>query len=115
VPVLTRRKFAVVSSLTLLPVTLACGSSDDDTLEGCDGAGAVSTVDDGHSHTVCIPASDMARMPTVPLLYTTSTADGHTHQLTLSPEQIATLAGSGTVEVTTTVDAGHQHGVTLVG
>jgi hypothetical protein len=111
VPVPTRRKFTLILSLLALA---ACGS-DEDTLAGCDGVGAVSSVNDGHSHTVCVPAADLARRPTVSILYTTSLVMGHTHQITLTPEQIATLAEAGTVEVITTVDAGHSHTFTLGG
>jgi len=113
--VLTRRKFTLISSLAALLGAVGCGG-DDNTLAGCDGVGAVSDVVDGHSHTVCVPASDLARMPSVSILYTTSTAQGHTHQITLSPEQISTLASGGTVaDVTSTVDAGHSHTFTLGG
>jgi hypothetical protein len=115
VPVLTRRKFTLISSLAALLGAVGCGGSDD-TLAGCDGVGAVSDVVEGHSHTVCVPASNLAGMPTVPILYTTSTAEGHTHQITLSPEQNSTLASGGTVaDVVSTMDSGHSHTFTLSG
>ena len=106
----SRRQFVGISSLAL--ALIGCGG-DDGTGGECSGIGATSTVEDGHSHDVCVPASDLGSTSRVALLYTTSSNEGHAHQITLSPEQLETLTAGGVVEVTTTVESGHVHDFTL--
>ena len=113
----SRREFVRLSSLALaLPCGLSCGSGEDDRPAGsCSGVGATSTVVEGHSHEICVPASDLESGISVALLYTTSTDQGHTHQITLSREQLESLTNAGTIEVTSTVAFGHRHAFTLIG
>jgi hypothetical protein len=45
--------------------------------------------------------------------YTTSSADGHTHVVELSSEQLMGIAGGSNVTVTTSVTDAHSHTFTL--
>ncbi len=77
---------------------------------------AVSTVSNGHTHSVGIPASD--QMQAVAMTYTSSTDSAHNHQVTLSASQLSTLAAAGTVTVTSTISTvtgNHTHDFTFVG
>jgi hypothetical protein len=98
--------------LTLVPVATGCGG-EEDAEDNCDGAGAESTANSGHSHTVCVASSDLMNPPASGASYTTSSADGHTHVVELSSEQLMGIAGGSNVTVTTSVTDAHSHTFTL--
>ncbi|MDB5214620.1 MAG: hypothetical protein JWO86_2547 [Myxococcaceae bacterium] len=85
------------------------------TIPGCDGAGAVSTLVLGHTHTVCAPLADLNNPPAGGQTYTTSAAatDGHMHQVILTQAQLMSIAAGQTVMVTTTVVESHTHDFSL--
>jgi hypothetical protein len=69
-----------------------------------------STVVNGHSHSVNVPASDQLH-PT-DTTYTSSTSLNHVHTVTLTANQVSTLASGGSVTVTSSASAvtgNHQH------
>ena len=77
---------------------------------------ATSTVVNAHSHTVNVPSSD--QMKPADTTYTTSSSAGHTHTVTLTAAQLASIAAGGTVTVTTSVNAttgNHTHDFVLQG
>lgn len=110
---LSRRAFLITGgtglvTLIVTPLLPGCGSDDDGTVTStnptvpeCDGAGATSTVAVGHSHTICVPTSDLEEPPLVGSTYTTSSSDGHDHTLRLSRVQLMELEQDQTVTVTT--------------
>lgn len=120
---LSRREFLITGggglvTLVLTPLLPACTSSSDGTvsstnptLPGCDGAGETSTVVLGHSHTLCVPASDLNAPPAAGATYTTSTADGHTHTVALTPPQLSAVAQGQSVRVTTALGGTSQSGL----
>ncbi|MFJ7159980.1 WD40/YVTN/BNR-like repeat-containing protein [Streptomyces sp. NPDC101118] len=74
-------------------------------------AGAGTSFDSGHSHSVTVPAADMTA-PTAPHTYTTTSGGTtpHTHVVSFTAQQFARLAGGGRVTLTTSSDAtGHTH------
>jgi hypothetical protein len=130
-----RRQFLVTAmqaaagagvTLLLTPLIAGCGSSDNGstptpttttnpTVPGCDGAGATSTSVLGHTHTVCVPLSDLNSPPAGGRTYATSGAstDGHVHQITLSQAQLTAIAGGQSVGITTTIVESHTHDFAL--
>lgn len=110
---LSRRAFMITSgtgfvTLILTPLLPGCGSDDDGTTTStnptvptCDGAGATSTVAVGHSHTICVPASDLDGPPPLGMTNSTSNTDGHDHTVFLTRTQLGELNQDQTVTVTT--------------
>ena len=77
---------------------------------------SVSTTVNAHTHEVGIPASD--QMKNAATTYTSSSTSAHDHMVTLSANQLTTLAQGGTVTVTSTnstVTGNHTHDFTFVG
>lgn len=121
---LTRREFLgqATVALVLTPFVAACGSSDSSsgtttstnpTVPGCDGVGDTSTVVEGHAHTLCVRAADLATPPAAGLQLTTGTTAGHAHAVTLTAAQLGAIASGQSVTVTTGVTNSHAHGFTL--
>ena len=61
----------------------------------------------GHTHSVSVPESalDGSSAQT----FTTSSAGGHTHMITLSANSLATIRAGGSVTVTSTTNGNHTH------
>ena len=72
---------------------------------------AVSTVEDGHSHSAQIPIADFALAAN--RTYNASNSDGHFHMVTLSASQLASLGTGSAVTVTSTSDFAHTHRFTF--
>lgn len=118
-----RREFLhALAALTVLPVA-GCdgGPTGDDTGEPADdtgegtltcviGDGSGTGTGAGHSHTVTIPEADVE--DGVGGTYTSSSSQAHTHEVTLTDEEMATLRDDCQVEVTTT-DEAHEHTWTI--
>ena len=91
-------------------------------LIGCDEAfnpsavadlSSVSTVVLGHSHTINVPAADQLHPATT--TYTSSNVGAHVHMVTLTEDQLRTLAKGGSVTVTSTNSGTHTHDFTFQG
>ena len=81
-------------------------------LSGC-GAGAITN---NHGHAVSIPVADLDA--TTNRTYSIMGTATHDHSITLTPAQLATLKGGGTVVVSSTVTTAagfgsHNHDVTV--
>ena len=103
---------AVVGALYLV----GCGNSSPSSPSATADIQSTSSVSNGHSHTVGVPASD--QMKAVAVVYTSSNVLAHDHQVTLSATQMTTLASGGSVTVTSTnstVTGNHSHDFTFVG
>jgi hypothetical protein len=126
---ISRRQFTI--TLVLTPVAswlAACGggdgyggsgsardgtTSDTSPTIACDGVGAKSSLVEGHAHDLCVPANDLSSPPGGGATYTTTTEDGHTHQVTLDAAQLAAVGRGEVVRVTTTTTEGHVHTYSL--
>ena len=75
-----------------------------------------STVVNGHSHTANVPASD--QLHPVSTTYTSSTASAHNHTVSLTVDQLSTIASGGSVTISSTastVTGNHRHDFTFQG
>jgi len=96
-------------------MAFGCGSSTSPSSTVADLA-VTSTVVNGHSHTVNVPAND--QLHPADTTYTTSSTLNHTHTVTLTAAQLSSIASGGTVTVTTSASAVtgiHTHDFTFQG
>ena len=91
-------------------------------LIGCDEAfnpsavadiSSVSTVNAGHSHTINVPSAD--QLHPAAKTYTSTNVFAHVHMVTLTEDQLRTLATGGSVTVTSTTSGTHAHDFTFQG
>ena len=117
---MTRRTF-VIEAGKAFPVVIGalyvigCGSSPTSPSSTAD-VSSTSTVVNGHTHTVGVPASDQNHPATT--TYSSSTDSAHFHMVTLSASQLSTIASGGSVTVTSTtstVTGNHTHDFTFQG
>jgi hypothetical protein len=114
----TRREFLSELWVTLLLVPIAapaCGSAGSGAGTGgggCNGLDPTSTVALGHTHTVCVPQTDIDSPPAGGATYTTSGPDP-THTLTLTQAELRAIQSGQPVTVTTSVANNHTHDFTL--
>lgn len=114
--ILTRRELLSRSTaLLLVPVVGAisgCASSSGGSSGGpagsCDGVFETSTVTDNHTHTLCVPTTDLTSPPAAGMTYTTSIALNHSHTVMLTQAQLETIESGGSVTVTTSSPAPHD-------
>lgn len=105
---------------------LGCSSSDDDgdtnpnpnpdpdpDQANCleDGTNSSVATAAGHSHNFTVPKEDVAAG--VEKTYVMTNVNSHTHQVTITAAQFATLQGNNSVTATSTSDAGHTHSVSV--
>jgi hypothetical protein len=111
---MTRRELLSKSTVLLLLVPVACSSSNATTIPSnldastCNGVFELSTVTNNHTHTLCVPFTDLSAPPTAGVTYTTSTDDGHNHTVVLTQAQLQTIAGGSSVTVTTSTPFPHD-------
>jgi hypothetical protein len=110
----TRREFLKGSVVTflLIPVATSCGS---DNPSACQGTGGTSTPagDGPHTHTLCVPVADLTNPPASGRTYLTSSADGHSHSILITQQQLQTIAANQGITLTTAATLGHSHDFTL--
>ena len=125
----TRRQFTVTSvTLVLTPIASwlagACGGSDGygggdgntsstNPTIACDGLGSQSSVAEGHTHELCVPANDLASPPSGGATYGTTTTEGHLHRVTIDAAGLGAINRGESVRVTTTNENGHVHNFSL--
>ena len=118
----TRREFltGATTTLVLIPVaalglgTEACSSSSTDGSSGgaCNGVASTSSVANNHTHTVCVPTTDLTNPPASGASYTTSIALGHSHTVALTQQQLQSINGGQSVTVTSTgVEPNHDFSI----
>jgi hypothetical protein len=93
-----------------------CGSSSPASPSNVAQIVSTSTTVNGHAHTVNVPASD--QIHPADTTYTSSSNSSHTHQVTLTADQLSTLAMGGSVTVTSTnstTTGNHRHDFTFQG
>ena len=118
---LNRREFLTTAAggfvtLLLTPILSACGSdtsptstTTNPTNPTCDGAGETSSITLGHSHTLCVPLSDLDDPPAAGATYSTGVTEAHQHQVTLTRAQLMSVAQGQTVNVMTSTVESHTH------
>ncbi len=115
----TRREVLSATTLLLLvPLApLACSSSSSgsgntspgsDGGNGCDGIFDTSTVTNNHTHTLCVPTSDLTNPPAAGVVYTTSVSLMHSHTVNLTQAQLKSIESGTAVTVTTSSPAAHD-------
>ncbi len=117
---ITRRELLAKSTVLLLvPVAVAAcssssspasgGSSEDaGGGNGCNGIFETSTVAGNHTHTLCVPTTDLTAPPAAGVTYTTSFDDGHDHTVVLTQAQLQSIEGGTAVTVTTSAPVPHN-------
>lgn len=121
----TRREvLSATTMLLLVPLApLACSSSSSSSSSGsgsssgggnngCDGIFETSTVTDNHTHTLCVPTTDLTSPPAAGKTYTTSVTLMHSHTVTLTQAQLQSIEGGTAVTVMTSGPAAHNFTIT---
>ena len=65
----------------------------------------------GHSHSFTVPREDVEAGEEK--TYVMSNVNSHTHQVTISSAQFATLQANNSISATSTSDSGHTHSVSV--
>jgi hypothetical protein len=109
----TRRAFLRAGAWLVSMPLAGCASSKPPI--DCDGDSSVSTVNADHTHTLCVPSTDLASPPPGGFSYNSSSSGAmpHTHDVSLSQVQLAQLAAGQTVTVTSGSNLGHTHDFTI--
>jgi hypothetical protein len=106
----------------VVPAVLqACStsSSNGEPSNSCSGTDPLSTNNEGHTHSVCVPTADMTSPPAAGATYTSSNDGNHTHTITLTAEQLSSIASGHSVTVTSSSDVdpttqvAHTHNWTI--
>ena len=114
-PVVDRRTF-VIEAGKAFPVVLGalyvvgCGNSGPTNPSTIADVSSTSTVVNAHTHSANVPASD--QLHPADATYTSSSSLSHVHMVTLSANQLSTIASGGSVTVTSTsstVTGNHAH------
>jgi hypothetical protein len=113
-----RRKFLIGLGMALIagPAVISlkgCGSSSSDNAAApANGFSVTSNPDNtGHTHNVAIPLADLATPPSGGATYT---SDGsHTHQITLTQQQLTEINNGASDTVRSTVVNNHSHEWTI--
>jgi hypothetical protein len=123
----TRRMFLTKATATLVMVPLACSMAADPASgpgdagtpapdgDVCDGVLTTSTNVSQHTHTLCVPESDLTSPPPNGATYTSSNVNDplnnvfHTHTVDLTAQQLSTINGGGQVVVTASTSDFHNH------
>jgi hypothetical protein len=109
---LTRREMLLGTA-----VLAACGGGDDGpsidapAAASCTMNGTVATINGNHGHTLTIPAADVSAG--AERTYDITGTSPHSHMVTVSAANMATLAANGTVQVTSTSGSAHTHTISI--
>jgi hypothetical protein len=120
---LTRRQLLTrgTTMLLLVPIINACSSNNSSTTAdaasgsgACAGIDSTSTVNDDHSHAVCVPTTDLTSPPTAGVTYTSTNVGNHTHTIMLTQAQLQMIeSGSSVGPITSSSSDGHTHDWTI--
>ncbi len=109
--------------LLLVPILSGCSSSSSGTDASggsCAGIDTTSSVDDAHSHMMCVLTTDLTAPPSAGVTYTTTLVSGHTHTVMLTEANLTAIEAGTSVMVTSSSaiddvngDA-HTHTFTIV-
>jgi len=101
-----------LSRRELLLVSLAaCGGGGTATIDApppnCLANGTRAIIPYNHGHTLDIPAADIAAG--TPRSYDITGGADHSHSVSVTAAEMATLAGNGSIQVMSTTGGGHAH------
>ncbi len=113
----TRRQF--LGTTIIGAAAAACGGDDGPTPDAMQSArncatnGTDTAIADNHGHTISVSATDVAG--NADKTYDITGAGGHTHMVTVTAANFATLQSNanGSVQVTSTNTLGHMHTITI--
>ena len=112
--------------LLLVPFVSACSSSNSSSTAdaagaSCSGIDSTSTLNESHTHDICVQTTDLTTPPAAGVTYTSTNVGGHTHTLMLTQAQLTSIqAGTpvGPVTSSSAVDAidgvAHTHDWTIM-
>lgn len=109
------RALAGAGVLALGLPAVACGSDDEDPPGGtgnCAANGTVVTIGTNHGHTLVVTKEEV--VAAAAKTYDITGSSAHTHSITITAGQFATLASTGTLTVMSTAGGAHTHTVTVV-
>jgi hypothetical protein len=69
---------------------------------------STSTVTNNHTHTLCVPTTDLTTPPAAGATYTTSSDAGHNHTVALTQQQLQSINSGGSVTVTSSQPYAHD-------
>ena len=95
-----------------VPLVVGCSSSTEPVEDSDDMViVSVSSLNAGHSHSAELPENDLDSAQ--PKSYGSSSSGGHTHTVTFSEDDFATLRATGQVTIQSSSDSGHAHSFTF--
>lgn len=103
--------------LLLVPFVSACSSNNSssgaDAAGGtCSGIDSTSTLDEMHTHDICVQTSDLTNPPAAGVTYTSTNVGSHTHTLTLTQAQLTSIqSGTAVGPVTSSATSDPVDGV----
>lgn len=109
------RALAGAGALALGLPAMACGSDDDDPPGGtanCATNGTVVSIGTNHGHTLVVTKEEVAAAAAK--TYDITGSSPHAHSVTITANQFATLASTGTLTVMSTTGDAHSHTVNVV-
>ena len=120
-PAVDRRAFVIEAGKAFpvvlgAPYVVGCGESGPTNPSTIADVSSTSTVLNAHSHSANVPASD--QLHPADTTYTSSSSLSHVHMVTLTANQLSTIASGGSMTVTSTVSTvtgGHTHDFTFQG
>jgi len=95
--------------LLALPAARVLSACGGDSGGGTQALTFISSTDFGHSHTTVIQLTDLTAPPGAGVTKTTSSDLAHTHQVSLTSDELTSIENGATVTKTTTNDDGHTH------
>ncbi|HWB81366.1 MAG TPA: hypothetical protein VG755_40665 [Nannocystaceae bacterium] len=118
---ISRKSFVNGSIVSALVIATGCAADDDDGEDGADesgggdcSGGATANIGTNHGHSASVSGADVAAGAAKS--YDITGSSPHSHMISLSAGDMATLAGGASVMVTSTSGGadGHTHAVTLL-
>lgn len=117
---ISRRDFfaPAVGTTLLLLLLPGCGGGGDSGLAaaaaglgGTPGSGCGAQISFNHGHVLAIPTADLDSLTA--MTYDIQGSADHSHSVTFSPAQLATLKTDASVTVSSTAAFSHQHDITV--
>jgi hypothetical protein len=115
---LTRRELLAAAATAAATVIAACGGGDDDGAPAIDAApanclanGTRAVISYNHGHDFTVPGADIAG-GNAHSYDITGSAD-HSHSVSLTAEDMATLADNRPLQVTSSAGGGHTHMISI--
>ena len=107
-----RRRVAFAAACLVTAIGLsACGDDSPSTGGGDAGMSLTVTIASNHGHVANVTMADVTAA--ADKTYDIQGSAGHTHSVTVTAADFATLTNTGSVTITSTTAVGHSHAVTI--